>query len=122
MIAGRLTKDSAEVRRVTLDFFTDGWLDTAETIATVSVPLVVLEPSAGWVIGNAVVSPAPLPPDVTPLVVSAGPFIVQQGQLVQLFVAVGTPGLTYKVTLLVTGSSSGRTKQVDILVFVRLPE
>ncbi len=122
MLVGRLTKDSAELRRVTVDYFTNGWLDTGETISAVSTPVVVVEITAGIVLdrGYEVISPAPPLVDVTPLVVQSI-YIVSQGQFVQLMLGLGTPGITYKVTFLATGATSGRIKQVDLLVTIREP-
>lgn len=116
MLTGRLTKDSADLSRVTIDF--TPWLDTSETVTSITTPVVALEQNALWQTGAWTNQP-PLPPlDTTPLVVNNA-FIVSGGLMVQLILAIGTPGLTYKVTFAGSGSSSLRTKQIDILVTLR---
>lgn len=120
MLVGRMTKDSADFRRATIDFITNGWLDDNETITSITTPVIVVEQNATWVNGAYVTTPPPPPVDTTPLVLTSS-FIVSGNQLVQLLLSVGTPGLTYKVTFVATGSSSNRQKQIDLLVTVREP-
>lgn len=119
MLVGRSPKDSATIRRVTVDFITNGWLDTGETILSVTTPVVVVEQIAVWQNGTLATVPFPLPPDTTPLAVNSIA-IVSSSQKVQLMLGLGTPGLTYKVTFVATGSS-GRVEQIDLIVFVRQP-
>lgn len=119
MLIGRITKDSAAVRRVIVDFVTNGWLDALETIASKTAPTVVVEQLAVWQNGVLATVPFPPPSDTTPLVVNSS-VLISTNQKVQLMLGAGTPGLTYKVTFTVTGTS-GRTEQVDILVFLRQP-
>lgn len=116
MLTGRLNKDSADASRVTLDF--SQWLDTNETITAISTPTVVVEQLATWQAGAWTNQPPPPVTDSTPLVV-ANSFIVDSSTQVQLILAVGTPGLTYKITFVATASSSFRLKQIDLLVNIR---
>lgn len=120
MLTGRLTKDSADFRRATIDFITNGWLDANETIASFTTPVIVVEQNAVYQNGAYVVTPPPPPVDTTPLVLTSA-FLVTGNQKIQLLLSVGTPGLTYKVTFVATGSSSSRQKQIDLLVTVREP-
>lgn len=119
MIVGRTTKDSATIRRVTVDFTTNGWLDTGETISGVTTPVVVVEQQAVWYNGALSTTPIPPPVDSAPLVVNSIT-IIGSSTMVQLMLGVGTPGLTYKVTFVATGTS-GREEQIDLLVMVRTP-
>lgn len=117
MLTGRLTKDSADVRRATVDFITNNWLDTGETIASITTPVVVVEQNA--VVCFPPGQPFPAPVDSTPLIVVSSA-IVSSSQKVKLMLGVGTPGLTYKVTFVATGTSA-RQKHIDLLVTVREP-
>lgn len=116
MLTGRLNKDSADASRVTVDF--TQWLDTNEKITSITSPTVVVEQAATWQAGAWTTQPPPPVTDSTPLLV-ANSFIIANGTEVQLVITVGTPGLTYKVTFVATGSSSLRVKQIDLLVTVR---
>lgn len=116
MLVGRLTKDSADLRRVTVDF-TD-WLDVNETISAVTAPVIVVEMNAVFQIGAWSATPLPPPVDSTPMIV-VSTTVVDNGLMVQIMLDIGTPGLTYKVTFLATGSSSAREKQIDFFVTVR---
>lgn len=120
MLTGRITKDSADVRRVTIDFVTNGWLDQSETLSGFTTPVIVVEQNAVWQNGAYVVTPPPPPVDSTPLTLVSS-FLLTGNQMVQLLLGVGTPGLTYKVTFVATGGTSNRRKQIDILVTVREP-
>lgn len=118
MIVARIVKDSADTRRVIIDFANDpagSWLDTGETISA-GLPTVVVQPAAVW-IDNPSASPLTVV-DVTPLTVPQ-PTIVDGGLQVQMMLSSGTPGLTYVVTWLATGSTSGRVKQIDTTVTIR---
>lgn len=115
MMTGRLTKDSAEVRRVTVDFSL--WCDTSEVISAVSTPAIVIEPFAVRNLPAGV--PIFTPPDTTPLTLYSAVLI--SAQQVQLMLQAGTPGLTYKLTFLATGSTSLRQHQCDLLITVRGP-
>lgn len=115
MLVGRTTKDSATIRRVTVDFITNGWLDFDETIVSVTTPTVVVEQLAVFAPAGA---PPALPADTTPMTVGSVA-IVSNSQKVQLMLNNGTPGLTYKVTFVATGGTSARAEQIDFFVFVR---
>jgi ABC-type long-subunit fatty acid transport system fused permease/ATPase subunit len=118
MLTGRVTKDSADVRRFTVDF--SQWLDAGETISALTTPVIVIELTASWTNGTYISTP-PIPPtDTTPLVIISSAILIT-GLQVQVLCGVGTPGLTYKITFVVTGASSGRQKQIDVLVTVRQP-
>lgn len=119
MLTGRLTKDNADHTRVTVDF--TQWLDTNETISSVTTPTVVAEQSAVWQFGPFTPQPPPPIVDSTPVTVQNS-FIIAAGLMVQLILTAGTPGVTDKVTFVATGSSSFRQKQIDILVNTRYPE
>lgn len=123
MKLARITKDSADIRRMVVDFQNDSagpWLDLNEVLSTVSQPVVVVEQGAVWQYGAFVNTPPTPPVDTTPLVVNSAA-IESDGTQVQLMVGVGTPGLTYKITFIVLGSTSGRTKQIDLLITIREP-
>jgi hypothetical protein len=120
MLVGRLTKDSADVRRAVVDFITLNWLDLNETIASINTPVIVVEQQQVLNFPQPPVFPLPAPVDTTPLTLVSS-IILSGNQKVQLLLGVGTPGLTYKVTFVATGSSSGRQKQIDILVTIRQP-
>lgn len=117
MLVGRLTKDSADLRRATVDFITNNWLDSGETITSITTPAIVVEQNA--VVNFPPGQAFPAPVDSTPLTLASSA-IVSSSQKVKLMLSVGTPGLTYKVTFVATGTS-GRHKQVDLLVSVREP-
>ena len=120
MLVGRITKDSADVRRVTVDFIANNWLDTNEQLASITTPTIVVEQNASWQLGQYVTTPPPPPADTTPLTL-VNSFLVTGNQLVQLMLSSGTPGLTYKVTFVATAATSQRQKQIDLLVTVREP-
>lgn len=119
MLTGRLTKDSADHTRVTVDF--TNWLDQNEVITSVSTPTVVTEQAAVWQYGPYTPQPPPPIADTTPVLV-ANSFIVAAGLMVQLILTSGTPGITDKITFVATGSSSFRQKQIDLIVNCRMPE
>lgn len=104
-------KDSAE--KVRRDFDFSKWLDSAETISTLSLSAIVVE--GGFGVGPP---PVTLPTDTTPLTINTSNSINADTGIRILWQA-GTPGLTYKSTFIVTGSSSSRVKQVDVFVTVR---
>ena len=117
MMTGRITKDSAELRRVTIDF--SKWLDTNETVSAVSSPGVVVQNATVWSQGGELVQAAPVQiVDATPLQVSSIA-VMPGGTEVRLMLSAGTPGLVYAVTFLATGSASARVCQIDVLVGVR---
>lgn len=120
MLVGRINKDSSEQRRITVDF--SEWLDTDETIASTTTPVIVVEMLATWQSGVWSSNPPIVDPiaDTTPLQLETM-VTVTGGQMVQLWVGVGTPGVTYKLTFDATGSTSNRVAQIDILVSVRAP-
>lgn len=120
MLTGRITKDSADVRRVTVDFITNGWLDTNEQISTITTPVIVVEQNAVWQVGAYIATPPPSPVDTTPMTLVSA-FIVSGNQKVQLMLTAGTPGLTYKVTFVATTATSLRQKQIDLIVTIREP-
>lgn len=113
MKVGQLTKDSADETRVTVDF--TSWLDNAEVITGATMPVVVVEQTT-----TCLGTTPPPPVDTTPLLV-ASTTVVGAGLQVQMLLTAGTPGLTYKITFVASGSTSSRQKQVDILVSVRPP-
>lgn len=129
MKIAHITKDSADVRRFTVDFLNDEagpWLDDGEVISSITTPAITIEQYATWQYGSYVSPPITTPTDTTPLVIVSAGIIaptlngVSQGNVqVQIFVGVGTPGLTYKVTFVATGSTSGRQKQISVLVTIR---
>lgn len=118
MMTGRITKDSSELRRVTVDF--TQWVDDLEVIASITTAVIVVEQNATWQNGAWTNTPPPPVTDTTPLTLVSST-ITDAGLQVRLMLGVGTPGLTYKVTFDATGSVSGRVKQVDMLVTVREP-
>lgn len=126
MLVGRVTKDNADVRRVTVSFV--DWLDANEVVQSFTTPVIAIEQQQVFQNGMWTTTPSPTPTDTTPLTVSSSGIVsvtcddVTTGAAgVVLFLNAGTVGLTYKVTFTVTGSTSGRTKQVDVLVVVREP-
>ncbi len=123
MIVGRINKDSAEIRRITVDFAADqagSWLDPGEVIGSFSTPVIVVQQLAVWNCGVPMLGVAALPADTTPLQL-INSAISTDGTQVGFLIGSGTPGLTYKFTFVAAGSLSGRTKQIDIIVTVREP-
>ena len=118
MIVGRLVKDSAELRRVTIDFSL--WLDATEQVSATTTPAIIVEQLATWQQGAWVSTPPPPVTDTTPLSLASS-VIAAGGSQVMLMLGAGTPGLTYKVTFVATGGISGRQAQVDFTVTVRMP-
>lgn len=117
MIVGRLTKDQADVRRVTVDF--TQWLDAGETVVSATVPVIDVRQQASWSDGPYIANPPPVVSDTTPLTLLSEA-VVNGNTGVQLFLQAGTPSLTYVVSFIATGGS-GRQKEIDILVYVRVP-
>jgi len=120
MMVGRITKDNADRRRIVVDFAILQWLDPGEIIASYTTPVVVVEQVLVQTNPYVTTLPSTPPVDTTPLVVN-DVAIIANGTQVQMYAEQGTPGLTYKVTFTVTGNTSTRIKQVDILVLVRMP-
>jgi hypothetical protein len=118
MMTGRLTKDSAEVRRVTIDF--SQWLDSNEALSAITGPVVAIEQMQVWQQGQWVTIPPGGIVDATPLSVASA-VILGSGTQARLMLTSGTPGITYKVTFVATAGTSGRQKQVDLIVTVRTP-
>jgi hypothetical protein len=119
MIEGRTLKDTQDVTRITVDF--SKWLDAGEVIGAVTSATVTVLLSASWNT-DVFVAQAPLPiVDTTPLVVLSEA-LVSNNTEVRLMLGLGTPGVSYVVTFVATGQTSGRQKEVDIIVTIREPQ
>lgn len=118
MLVGRITKDSADRRRIIVDFGALNWLDDNEVLAGFTVPVVTVEPAqVSW--SPPQTAPPPPIPDTTPLVITNDAALSADKSQVVIFAEDGTPQLTYRVIFTVTASKSTRVKQVDVLVYVR---
>ncbi len=122
MLAGRVNKDTQDFTRVVVDF--SQWLDPGEIIGAATPATVTVMQEASWSVDPYVTQP-PLPiTDSTPLTVPNETIVSGTGgnnTAVQLFFGVGTPGLSYVVSFTATGQTSGRQKDIDIIVMVRQP-
>lgn len=120
MIEGRIRKDTAEVARYTVDL--SGWLDTDEVIGSLSrFSLVVddeVELATAWQVDYPfdTTTAASAVVDTTPLVLTGA--TITNGTQANILVGAGTPALTYIVSYIATGSTSGRQKQIDFHVTI----
>jgi hypothetical protein len=99
MIVGRISKESSDVRRATVDL-TD-WLDSGEQLTGYTSPTIL---ALGLVA------------DTTPLAVLAS--MLPSNMAIQLFISAGTSGNNYRVQFTATGQS-GRIQTVELLVKVQ---
>lgn len=120
MLVGRVAKDTAEMSRYVVDL--SDWLDDGEVIGSLSrfsliaadgVPL-----ATAWQTDYPFDPTAvdDLPADATPLILVGSSIL--GGTQASVIVGAGTPGLTYIVSYIATGSTSGRQREVDFHVTV----
>lgn len=95
MKLGKFTKTSVERKRYALDY--SDWLDTGETVSSVTFTVT--------------------PTDTTPLVVDANS-ISSAGTVVAFFVNYGTTGTTYTVDIQIT-TSGGQIKEDQVLFVIK---
>ena len=112
MLVGRLTKETPDLRRATVDF--TPWIDTGETITAFSAPVVTNLTMLAWL--TAGILPVP---DVTPLLLSSA-FLLPSATMVQMFLAAGTPGMSYQVAFVAIGTSQ-RQQTIELVVTIRGP-
>lgn len=122
MLLGSISKDSADVSRAVVDF--SQWLDQGETLSAVSALSIAVLTNAIWEPWQSPTlppQPPPVVPDTDTLTSAAAPSILAGATQVSFEVANGTPGLSYICTYTASGSASGRIKEIDVQVNVRLP-
>jgi hypothetical protein len=112
MLVGRLTKETTDLRRATVDF--TPWIDTGETISSYTAPVITNLTAAARLTAGL-----PTVPDTTPLTV-ANAYLIENATMVQLFLAAGTPGMSYQVQFVATGSST-RQQTIELCVTIRGP-
>jgi hypothetical protein len=101
MIIGRFTKQPAETLDYDIDF--SEFLGPGDTLVSSGSPPV----------------PSPLNVAVTPAGMTlVNTFVTNNGTSIKQWLAGGTDGVRYKITLTVT-SNNGRVKQVEFLVRVK---
>ena len=118
---GAIAKETAEIGRAVFDY--SCWLDTGEGIVTTG-PVRIVPTGEGcgcasaWRTDYPFPSPADTDPpvDTDPLVLNG--VKVRDSKMIELLVGHGTPGLSYTVSFLAYGSSSGRKKQVNFCVAI----
>ncbi len=94
MLIGRISKETTDVNRVTLEF--SKWLDTGGSIETIQSSLISRDDS-GWA---DVPPPWPLPDDITPLrFQTIG--LIDGATEVQMYLESGTPGNAYTVKIII---------------------
>lgn len=116
-----VVKQSIDAREVIIDF--SRWLDTGESIATLSNFAILANPSVSypsWQTDFPFVTPTtPAPADTIPLVIDGA--TVLSSSRASLLIGNGTPGLAYMVSFLVTVAPTQRLKEIDILVSINQP-
>lgn len=119
-VAGRITKETAETARAVFDF--THWLDKNEVIGAITrFSLQVYSPfcpGASWRIDYPLCGTDEPDADVddAPLILTGA--TVDQGSVVTVLVASGTPGLSYVVSFIAICDRSGRQKQINLIVTV----
>lgn len=94
MLIGRISKETTDVNRVTLEF--SKWLDPGGSIETIQSSLISRDDS-GWA---DVPPPWPLPDDITPLrFQTIG--LIDGNTEVQMYLESGTPGNAYTVKIII---------------------
>ena len=121
MILGSIHKDHAEAARFSINLAE--WLDEGEAIYLLSQFSVIVddaELATAWQVDYPFTASTELPgivddPDTTLLLVSSA---IASDVQADVLVGAGTPGVTYLVSFIAEGSTSGRKKQVDFNVIV----
>lgn len=112
MLVGRTGKETTDRHRVVVDFMR--WLDPGEGVMTLSAPVVSIDNGA-WMEGAPPATT--LPADTTPLTVYAVNMI-DSNTKAQFLLDAGTPSLVYLVSVIATGSTSGRLQTVEFRVHI----
>lgn len=118
-LRGRVSKSTTDVQRTEIDFVR--WLDDDESIGAVSQFSLLVDTSNP--LATAWQTDYPFDPtaedspieDTTPLIL-VGATIT--GTTANILVGAGTPGITYIVSFVARGATSGREKEVDFLVTI----
>jgi hypothetical protein len=116
---GWLQKETAEVGRVIIDF--GCWLDPGEVLGSVSrfsLRAADYNPvAASWQVDYPLdFAEQATIVDSVPLVLTGATIV--GGKVVNVLLGAGTPGLTYIASFIAIASTSGREKQIDILVAI----
>lgn len=119
-IVATVAKDTAEVARLLADM--SGWLDEDEVIGSLTRFSLVVNGSVPLATAWQVDYPFELTVEVSPItdsvpLVMTGASILG-GTQASILVGAGTPGVSYIVSCIATGSTSGRQKEIDFYVNV----
>lgn len=125
---GPAVKENMDITRLVFDF--SCWVDQTvnEVISVIEFPTIMTLPygllTNTWSVDYPYQEPvdpsAPPPPDTYPLRVLSEA-ITTNATTVEIKVTAGTPGFSYDIAFLVTGSVTARRKQVEVIVQVEQP-
>jgi len=117
-VIGGIKKETAEISRAVFDYTC--WLDGGETIALFGRSTIALGDCScigSWQVDYPCCTPCgDIPEDTNPLKWNG--ITIDAGRMIEVLVGKGTPGLSYTVSFLSSGSSSGRLKQINFCVTI----
>src|SRR5262245_34534065 len=117
---GPVGKENLDVIRLIYDW--SCWLDTGEHLAQIDFPSIQALPYGGSSTNLRQDYPPDTqdagtnPPDTYPLMVLSEAITGSPGNFAEIKLVAGTPGFSYVVSYVVTGSSTQRRKQIDTLI------
>jgi hypothetical protein len=116
-------KKNLDVTLLIFDFTC--WLNSGETISTISMPSVHVEAAAPvppWQNDYPLDNTSAYPPSDTYTLTIQSSTIASSSTQIQILVAAGTPGLSYVVSAVATSSATqSRHKQIDCIVTIEMP-
>jgi hypothetical protein len=122
---GPVGKENLDVIRIIYDW--SCWVDTNEHLAQIDFPTIQALPYAASTIHWRQDYPPDTqaadtqPPDTYPLRVLSEAITGSPGNVAEIKLVAGTPGFSYVLSYVVTGSTTQRRKQIDTLINIEQP-
>jgi hypothetical protein len=111
MLVGRTSKETTDRHRVVIDFMR--WLDPGEGVSGLTIPVITVD-NGSWQEGAP---PGPPPDDITSMVLFSRN-LLDANTKAEFLLDAGTPGVTYLVSFIATGSTSGRLQTIEFRVHI----